>query len=247
MGLSTSNAGVDAGRLAFDTQGLASLKGAATSGGERQQQALEESARQFEALMLNMMLKQMRSATESSALTGSQQQEMMTAMLDQQLSQQLASVGEGVGLSRILIQQLSSRAGTAGGDSPPETSSSESAHALASGLVAKEVGAAQGGRTRTGCQRWKPKAPTRLAASWRCWRWYRRVGRFRDSMPRYLMELSGRVLSDFHKAIRRHARPLMCRCSTRTSVSNPTTSSGSWRSLRQRRAQPVVKAACRLS
>ncbi|AZV31286.1 flagellar assembly peptidoglycan hydrolase FlgJ [Cobetia sp. ICG0124] len=113
MGLSTSNAGVDAGRLAFDTQGLASLKGAATSGGERQQQALEESARQFEALMLNMMLKQMRSATESSALTGSQQQEMMTAMLDQQLSQQLASVGEGVGLSRILIQQLSSRAGTA--------------------------------------------------------------------------------------------------------------------------------------
>ena len=42
MGLSTSNAGVDAGRLAFDTQGLASLKGAATSGGERQQQALEE-------------------------------------------------------------------------------------------------------------------------------------------------------------------------------------------------------------
>ncbi|WP_176493948.1 flagellar assembly peptidoglycan hydrolase FlgJ [Cobetia sp. 5-25-4-2] len=145
MGLSTSNAGVDAGRLAFDTQGLASLKGAATSGGERQQQALEESARQFEALMLNMMLKQMRSATESSALTGSQQQEMMTAMLDQQLSQQLASVGEGMGLSRILIQQLSSRAGTAGGDYPPETSSSESAHALASDLVAKEVGAAQGG------------------------------------------------------------------------------------------------------
>lgn len=58
--------------------------------------------------MLNMMLKQMRSATENSALSGSQQQEMMTSMLDQQLSQQLASVGDGIGLSKILIQQLSS-------------------------------------------------------------------------------------------------------------------------------------------
>jgi len=108
MSVLGSGANVDAGRLAFDTQGLASLKGAATSGGERQQEALEESARQFEALMLNMMLKQMRSATENSALTGSQQQEMMTSMLDQQLSQQLASVGDGIGLSKILIQQLSS-------------------------------------------------------------------------------------------------------------------------------------------
>ena len=78
MSVLGSGANVDAGRLAFDTQGLASLKGAASSGGERQQEALEESARQFEALMLNMMLKQMRSATENSALTGSQQQEMMT-------------------------------------------------------------------------------------------------------------------------------------------------------------------------
>ncbi|MFP5300830.1 flagellar assembly peptidoglycan hydrolase FlgJ [Cobetia sp. SIMBA_158] len=112
MSVLGSGANVDAGRLAFDTQGLASLKGAASSGGERQQEALEESARQFEALMLNMMLKQMRSATENSALTGSQQQEMMTSMLDQQLSQQLASVGDGIGLSKILIQQLSSSTAT---------------------------------------------------------------------------------------------------------------------------------------
>jgi|GEM_PF-93581 len=112
MSVLGSGANVDAGRLAFDTQGLASLKGAASSGGERQQEALEESARQFEALMLNMMLKQMRSATENSALTSSQQQEMMTSMLDQQLSQQLASVGDGIGLSKILIQQLSSSTAT---------------------------------------------------------------------------------------------------------------------------------------
>ncbi|MDH2422140.1 flagellar assembly peptidoglycan hydrolase FlgJ [Cobetia amphilecti] len=112
MSVLGSGANVDAGRLAFDTQGLASLKGAASSGGERQQEALEESARQFEALMLNMMLKQMRSATENSALTGSQQQEMMTSMLDQQLSQQLASVGDGIGLSKILIQQLTSSTAT---------------------------------------------------------------------------------------------------------------------------------------
>lgn len=126
MSVLGSGANVDAGRLAFDTQGLASLKGAASSGGERQQEALEESARQFEALMLNMMLKQMRSATENSALTGSQQQEMMTSMLDQQLSQQLASVGDGIGLSKILIQQLSSSTAT-GTDTDSSTAISHSA------------------------------------------------------------------------------------------------------------------------
>ena len=138
MSVLGSGANVDAGRLAFDTQGLASLKGAASSGGERQQEALEDSARQFEALMLNMMLKQMRSAAENSALTGSQQQEMMTSMLDQQLSQQLASVGDGVGLSKILIQQLSSSSGMG---SNTDSSTVISPSAAADGKSVDEQGA----------------------------------------------------------------------------------------------------------
>ncbi|MDO6814695.1 flagellar assembly peptidoglycan hydrolase FlgJ [Cobetia amphilecti] len=140
MSVLGSGANVDAGRLAFDTQGLASLKGAASSGGERQQEALEESARQFEALMLNMMLKQMRSATENSALTGSQQQEMMTSMLDQQISQQLASVGDGIGLSKILIQQLSSSTAT-GTDTDTDSSTAMSPSAAVEGEPVAEQGA----------------------------------------------------------------------------------------------------------
>ncbi|AVV32600.1 flagellar assembly peptidoglycan hydrolase FlgJ [Halomonas sp. SF2003] len=176
MSVLGSGANVDAGRLAFDTQGLASLKGAASSGGERQQEALEESARQFEALMLNMMLKQMRSATENSALTGSQQQEMMTSMLDQQLSQQLASVGDGIGLSKILIQQLSSSTAT-GTDTKMSTDSSAtpsaaiSPSAAADGKSVAEQGAGgwlsavgltpEGGAAREGD--WQAAVETRAA------------------------------------------------------------------------------------
>ncbi|WP_324689434.1 flagellar assembly peptidoglycan hydrolase FlgJ [Cobetia sp. D5] len=168
MSVLGSGANVDAGRLAFDTQGLASLKGAASSGGERQQEALEESARQFEALMLNMMLKQMRSATENSALTGSQQQEMMTSMLDQQLSQQLASVGDGIGLSKILIQQLSSS--TAMGTNT-DSSTAISPSAAADGKSGDEQGAdgwlsavgltPEGGAAREGD--WQAAVETRAA------------------------------------------------------------------------------------
>ncbi|MDH2299085.1 flagellar assembly peptidoglycan hydrolase FlgJ [Cobetia sp. 29-18-1] len=176
MSVLGSGANVDAGRLAFDTQGLASLKGAASSGGERQQEALEESARQFEALMLNMMLKQMRSATEKSALTGSQQQEMMTSMLDQQLSQQLASVGDGIGLSKILIQQLSSSTATGtdtkmstdsnttfpGAISPSEAADGESvAEQGADGWLSAVGLTLEGGAAREGD--WQAAVETRAA------------------------------------------------------------------------------------
>ncbi|MFP3367718.1 rod-binding protein, partial [Pseudoalteromonas sp. SIMBA_148] len=66
------------------------------------------------------------------------QQEMMTSMLDQQLSQQLASVGDGIGLSKILIQQLSSSTATG---TNTDSSTAISPSAAADGKSVDEQGA----------------------------------------------------------------------------------------------------------
>lgn len=90
-------------RTATDLQGLQRLKQTARSE-TGQNQALQESSRQFEALFLQMMLKSMRDATPKSGLLESSQSNLYSEMLDQQWSQQLA--GQGVGLSQQLVQQL---------------------------------------------------------------------------------------------------------------------------------------------
>jgi peptidoglycan hydrolase FlgJ len=58
---------------------------------------------------MNMMLKSMRDATPQDGLFDSQQGKMYTSMLDQQISQTMAS--RGVGLADVLVRQLSNIAG----------------------------------------------------------------------------------------------------------------------------------------
>lgn len=100
------------GKLAIDSQGLNSLRTAAR---ENSPEAIRETARQFEAMFLNMMLKSMRDATPQESMFESDQTRTYTAMLDQQLSQSLAS--KGMGLADVLIRQLTRSAGSL----PPET------------------------------------------------------------------------------------------------------------------------------
>jgi flagellar protein FlgJ len=81
-------------------------------------EALRETARQFESLFTNMMLKSMRDASNSSgedSLFGSDQQDFYQDMFDQQLSTQL-SKGKGLGLADMLLRQLMQSAGV--GDVP---------------------------------------------------------------------------------------------------------------------------------
>lgn len=68
-------------------------------------EALKSTATQFEALFMNMMLKSMREATPQEGMFDSQQTRMYTSMLDQQLSQTMAS--KGIGLADVLTRQLS--------------------------------------------------------------------------------------------------------------------------------------------
>lgn len=63
-----------------------------------------EVARQFEAVYIQMLLKQMRQATMKSGLFDSNESQMMRSMADEQLALQLAN--PGIGLAQSLLKQM---------------------------------------------------------------------------------------------------------------------------------------------
>ena len=92
----------DTNRLAMDAKEMDALKSAAKNNSP---EALKETAKQFEALFMNMVLKSMREATPQDGLFDNSQTKMYTSMLDQQLSQTMGK--RGVGLADMLVRQLS--------------------------------------------------------------------------------------------------------------------------------------------
>ena len=70
--------------------------------------AINEVASQFEALFIQQMMKSMRDAVPKSDLMGSDHLETYQAMADQQLSANLAQQG-GIGLARMLVEQMQTR------------------------------------------------------------------------------------------------------------------------------------------
>lgn len=72
---------------------------------ESSPESLKAVAQQFEALLVNMMLKSMRDATPKSGLFESEQTKLYTSLLDQQISQNFAK--RGMGLADALVRQLS--------------------------------------------------------------------------------------------------------------------------------------------
>lgn len=67
---------------------------------------VKAAAQQFEALFLNMMLKSMREAMPRDDPMNSDQQRMYESLLDQQLSQVMATRGNGTGLAVMIEKQL---------------------------------------------------------------------------------------------------------------------------------------------
>lgn len=94
------------GKLAIDTNGLSKLKQAAK---DNSPEALKAVASQFEAMFVNLMLKSMRDATPQDGMFDNEQTRTFTSMLDQQLSQSIAS--RGIGLADIMTRQLTRTAG----------------------------------------------------------------------------------------------------------------------------------------
>lgn len=91
-------------QLAIDPNALNTLKHAAA---QNTPESIKETAKQFEALFLSMMLKSMRDAAPQDALFNSEQGKMFVSMLDQELSQKMAE--RGMGLADMLEKQMLSQ------------------------------------------------------------------------------------------------------------------------------------------
>ncbi len=66
---------------------------------------LQQAARQFEGMLLQMMLKSMRDATPQDGLLDSDQSRFFTGIMDQQLAQNLSAQGK-MGFAKLIEQQL---------------------------------------------------------------------------------------------------------------------------------------------
>ncbi len=89
-------------KFALDVQGVNQLRLEAK---QSSPEALKAAAQQFEAVFMNMLMKSMREATPQDGMFDSEQTRMYTSMLDQQLTQKLAS--RGIGLADVMVRQLS--------------------------------------------------------------------------------------------------------------------------------------------
>jgi peptidoglycan hydrolase FlgJ len=92
---------VDPNSLAIDGSALNGLKNAKSDSPE----AIRAVARQFEGVLMNMMLKSMRDTVPQDGITDNEQSKMFMGMLDQQLTTQLSQ--KGMGLTEVLVRQLS--------------------------------------------------------------------------------------------------------------------------------------------
>lgn len=98
-----------------DFQDLTKLRHEA---GQNSEQALEKAARQFEGLFVQMMLKSMREAGQGEGLLDNDQSNLYRDMYDKQLSLHLTEQGEGLGLAKMMIQQLKSQMASQADDKP---------------------------------------------------------------------------------------------------------------------------------
>lgn len=89
--------------LAQDARALDGLR---TKAAKDPKAALETAAKQFEAVFMNMVMKSMRDTLPKDGAYGGTEMQMYQGMLDQQLSQGIAA-GKGVGLSDMIVKQLS--------------------------------------------------------------------------------------------------------------------------------------------
>src|SRR5665647_2447513 len=96
--MNPSAGGVLDQRLSFDVQGVDALRRTVRTSPE---EGMKQASKQFEVMFMQMVLKSMREATPSDGMLGSQQEQLYTSMLDQQLAQNLS--GRGLGLAEACL------------------------------------------------------------------------------------------------------------------------------------------------
>ncbi|BBO88275.1 rod-binding protein [Desulfosarcina ovata] len=83
-------------------------------GQDQTETELENASQQFESLLLNMMIREMRATVPDSGLfQESMAEEIFTSMLDEQYADVMAQQG-GIGLSRMIVDQLGTIDGVSG-------------------------------------------------------------------------------------------------------------------------------------
>ena len=90
-------------RIYTNFQGFSDLRLAAR---DNSPEALEEVAKQFEAIFIQMMLKSMRDASIADGIFDSDQTELYMGMFDQQISLELAA-RKSFGIADMMVKQLS--------------------------------------------------------------------------------------------------------------------------------------------
>ncbi len=107
---------LDMAQVYTDFSGLAAMRARAR---EDSDAALDQVARQFESLFLQMMLKSMRDASFGGGLLDSKQSEFYREMYDKQIAMQLAEQ-QGIGLAEVIKRQLGSASADANAARPRE-------------------------------------------------------------------------------------------------------------------------------
>ncbi|OUU00102.1 MAG: hypothetical protein CBC01_00240 [Betaproteobacteria bacterium TMED41] len=90
-------------RSSLDFQGLGELRARAQS---REEAATRQTAQQFEAMFIQMMLKSMRDAVPKSELLKSKAMDTFEAMYDREIAVALSKKG-GLGLADMMMKHLS--------------------------------------------------------------------------------------------------------------------------------------------
>jgi flagellar protein FlgJ len=93
----------------YDFGSLAELRSSAVREPNKTDEASSEVAQQFESLVLNLMLKEMRKTVSRSGLMDSEAMKTFEQMFDQQVALGMAKAG-GIGLGKFIAQQLEMRA-----------------------------------------------------------------------------------------------------------------------------------------
>lgn len=96
-------------RAAFDVRSAQDLR---SQFQKDPKEGLKAAAQQFETLFLQMVMKSMRDATPQDGLLNSDQSRFYTGLLDQQMAQNMAGSGKGVGFAKLIEQQLGRNLGS---------------------------------------------------------------------------------------------------------------------------------------
>ena len=121
---------LNANRFVLDTKTTADLR---LKVKQDPQAGLKQVAQQFEALMLQTMLKSMRDATPQDGPMDSEQTRFYTSIMDQQLAQDLSTTGK-LGFAKLIEQQLGRGMAAGASDDP-----AASLEALQKSLIAQQA------------------------------------------------------------------------------------------------------------